>query len=563
MKGIGVSYGIAIGTAYIRRERRMHYPTQSSRSPEAERIRMQTALERFAETTRVAADSIRSRVGDMEAAILEGHSLMLNDPILQDEIDEMLKKGATAEHALSSVLESYVIVFTASEDDLTRQRAADVRDIKENLLAILLENRENLPTVPPEKSILVCDEMTPSMLAAFADSPPVGILTACGSVTSHAAILSKSMGIPAVFSLAEEDLNQISNQAELILDGASGEVILSPDRRCLHDYASRASDEKEAHAALKAFANRPTQSADGRTFRLFCNITTSAEAALVRAAGGEGIGLMRSEFLFMERNAPPDEEEQYKAYKTVAEAMEGRPVIIRTLDVGGDKAIPYLGIEREDNPFLGYRAIRYCLHHEALFRTQLRAILRAAPHGDVRVMLPFVISPSEIRATKALLAQCREELACQSIPLGMMIETPAAVLTAEILAREVDFFSIGTNDLTQYILTADRGNRATASLYHPFHPAVLRAIAYTVRAAKKANISVGICGEVAADPAMLPLLMAMGLDEFSISPAALLTCRAEIAQWSLPDAKKLLDRVMAVESVEEVNSLLQNSRKSL
>ncbi len=555
MKGLGVSGGIAIGSACILRETNTSYEKQSSLTPDKERVRFEAALARFAESTHSAANELRERVGDHDAAILEGHLLMLQDPVLRGEIDGMIEKGATAEHAAAAVLESYIIVFTASEDDLTCQRAADIRDIKTELLAILQEKPTARITLP-EAAILVTEELTPSVLAKLANTAPIGILTAGGSITSHAAILAKTMGIPAVFSI-EGGIDPIAEGDTIILDGSSGCVILTPDDHTAQSYTSRAAAEKDARSALKAFADKPTQSADGRTFHLFCNIGIPDEASLVKDAGGEGIGLMRSEFLFMERSRPPDEEEQYQAYKAAAEAMEGKPVIIRTLDIGGDKAIPYLGIEREENPFLGHRAIRYCLKQEALFKTQLRAILRASAHGDVRIMLPLIISPEEIRAAKAILEACREELSCSPVPLGIMIETPAAVLIADILAREADFFSIGTNDLTQYILTADRGNPATAPLYDPFHPAVLRALRHTIKAAKAAGIPVGMCGEAAADPRMIPLLMAMELDEFSTSPSILLACRAEIAKWRLSDAKTLLDRVMAAESFEEVHAILQ------
>lgn len=556
LQGIGVSGGIAIGSACLIRQAALSYSKESSLTQVAEKSRLNKAIADYTESTKAAAANLRTRVGDHDAAILEGHLLMLNDPCLRGEIDDMLAKGATAEHAAAAVLESYIIVFTASEDDLTRQRAADVRDIKNALLALLQEKSTAALTLP-ENAILVTEELTPSMLAALTDSPPTGILTAKGSITSHAAILAGTMGIPAVFS-AEGGIGQITDGTVVILNGSSGEVILSPDESTLQIHTSRAAAEREVRTALAAFADKPTLSADGKAFCLFCNIGTPAEASLVKASGGEGIGLMRSEFLFMDRTSPPDEEEQYEAYKSAAEAIEGKPLIIRTLDIGGDKAIPSLGIEHEENPFLGHRAIRYCLSHEALFKTQLRAILRASKHGDVRIMLPLIISPSEIRAVKALLEACREELSLDPIPLGIMIETPAAVLTADILAREADFFSIGTNDLTQYVLTADRGNRAAAALYDPFHPAVLRAIRHVIHAAKSAKIPVAMCGEAAADPRMIPLLMAMGLDEFSTSPSKTLACRAEIAKWSLPDATALLERVMAAERVEEVRDILQN-----
>ena len=353
-------------------------------------------------------------------------------------------------------------------------------------------------------------------------------------------------------------MEQVEDGDILILDGGDGIAILNPDEATLAQYQRRQEGFREARAALIQFAGKPTRTKDGRTVALYGNIGNPEHAEQVMEATGEGVGLFRTEFLFMDRESLPTEEEQLEAYRRAVEIMDGREVIIRTLDVGGDKDIPYLGLEKEENPFLGFRAVRYCLEREDVFVPQLRALLRASVYGNLKIMLPLVTNLEELRRTRALLEKLKGELEVAGVPynrevkLGVMIETPAAAFIADLLAKEADFFSIGTNDLTQYVMAADRGNQNVSALGVPFQPAVLRAIRGIIVAGHSAGIPVGMCGEAAADPKMIPLLLSFGLDEFSVSPSAILQTRKRIAGWSKAEVDELADSVMSCGTLEEV-----------
>ncbi len=563
LHGIGASHGIGIGTVVRVRTGELDYSAVAYAGAAREKERLRQAVETFAARTQAMADRVRAQVGEKEGEILSGQITMLEDPYLMEQMEQAVDEGKCAEAALDMVCQSFMELFAGAEDELMRQRAADVGDIRARMLAILLGvEGMDLSNLPPG-TVLAAHDLTPSMTVGLDREHVVGILTETGGSTSHSAILARALEVPAVLSVPDA-LELAQDGMTAVVDGGEGMAVLSPEPGQLADYQARRDQWLAQREQLQAYRDQPTRTADGRQVALYANIGGVADAKAALEAGAEGIGLFRTEFLFMDRAALPGEEEQYEAYRQVAQLMAGKEVIIRTLDVGGDKDIAYLGMEREENPFLGHRAIRYCLDNPETYKVQLRALLRAgAEGGNVKIMLPLVTGVEEVRQARALLEQCKQELAEQGlaydrdISLGVMIETPAAALTADLLAREVDFFSIGTNDLTQYTMAVDRGNARVAGLYTVFHPAVLRAIRQVIAAGKAAGVPVGMCGEAAADPALIPLLLSFGLDEFSVSPASVLTARRHIAQWEQEQADQLARQVLELPTAAQVEERLK------
>ena len=446
---------------------------------------------------------------------------MLADPFMIGQMKDAISGGVIAEQAADNVCTMFYQIFSAADDELTRQRATDVSDIKTGLLKILL-GVEEIDIAKVEKgSILVACDFTPSMTSKINPKNVEGVIGEIGGVTSHSAIIARALGIPCIIKTGDE----------LIVDAVRGEIIVSPSADEKAEYMLLKEQEQNERLMLKEYINKPTVTKSGLKKAVYANIAKAEDVHNAVVNGAEGIGLFRTEFLYMDRNQAPGEEEQFEAYSSVAKAMGGREVIIRTLDVGGDKHIPYLEIEKEENPFMGLRAIRYCLKNTELFKVQLRALLRAACYGNIKIMLPLVCTEDEVIKAKSLLEECKAELSAEGkeykkdIKLGIMVETPAAVLVAERLAAVSDFFSIGTNDLTGYTMAADRGNNEVSYLYNSNDPAVLKAIEITVKSAKMANIPVGMCGEAAADPKMIPRLIDWGLDEFSVSSSRILKTR--------------------------------------
>lgn len=563
-RGIGASAGIGIGTAVLVREPNLDYSHVISGDAAVEKQRLSDAVAGFIKKTRLMAQKMETQVGQHQAEILLGQIMMIEDPFMMEQMGEMITQGQCAEGALDVVCQMYVEMFSAMEDELMCQRAADVQDMRTRILKQLLGQEDlDLSDLPPT-AVLVAKDLTPSMTAGLKRGSIAGILTEMGGTTSHSAILARAMELPAVLGVTGV-MDKVSSGDVIILDGSEGIALLNPDEETVARYSARQDVLRQEKAALEEFAGKETVTADGQKTALYGNIGNSQEAEMVIEATGEGIGLFRTEFLFMNRDRLPTEEEQFQAYRQVAEIMAGREVIIRTLDVGGDKNISYLGLEKEENPFLGFRAVRYCLEREDVFRLQLRALLRASVFGNLKIMLPLVTNLEELRRSKALIAELKKELDEEGISydpelkVGVMIETPAAVMIADILAREADFFSIGTNDLTQYVMAADRGNCMVSELGVPFQPAVLRAIEQVICAGHRSGIPVGMCGEAAADPRMIPLLLAFGLDEFSVSPSAVLKSRKIIAQWSGEAAAELKNRVMECGTLEEVMKCLIKS----
>lgn len=562
LKGIAVSDGIGIGKAYVIKEEQLTYEaTAEDASKELQRLHQ--AVDTFCRRTEQLAESIAKSVKPKDAEIIRGHIQMLKDPYMISQMEEKIQSGASAEAACEEVLNQFIALFSGVDDELTRQRATDVADIKKRMLRILLGAEEkSLAEIPPE-SVLVTEDLTPSMTAEMKKEHVVGIVTEKGGKTSHSAILAKAMEIPAVLS-AEGALNALKDGEPVIVDGSQGLVLPNPQPEEETRYRQQKQAYETEKEILRGYIGRATVTADNETKEVFCNIGNVKDAITAAQKDGEGIGLFRTEFLFMDKPSAPSEEEQFEAYKKAAEIFNGKPVIIRTLDVGGDKGIPYLEMEKEDNPFLGFRAVRYCLSHEELYETQLRAILRASAFGNLKIMVPLVTTAAEVRAVKEKVKKIAAELEKSGIEydhgiqVGIMVETPAASLVADLLARESDFFSIGTNDLTQYTMAADRGNPQVAYLNKPYDPAVLRSIRHIIRCAKNAGIPVGMCGEAAADPLLIPLLLDFGLEEFSVSPTSVLATRYQISKWTKESAASVAKEVMNLETADAVERLLRS-----
>lgn len=561
-KGIAGSEGIGIGTVVLIEEHEINIETKRVEETGAEIERLQNAIEKFVADTNVMAEKMDITVGKKDADILRGHIQMLQDPMIEEQISALvISEKITAEMAVEQVLEQTAEMFSQIPDELLQQRATDFRDIKTRMLKILLGIEDVDISQVPAGTVIVARDLTPSMTAGINPENIEGILTEVGGRTSHSAILARAMEVPAVLSI-ENICSIAKNGDKVVLDGTSGEAILNPDDETVEKFKKMYSDYQNEKALLKEYAGKPSQTKDGVKVELVCNIGKPADANKAVECDGEGIGLFRTEFLFMDRDSMPTEEEQFEAYKEVAEKMKGKPVIIRTLDIGGDKDVPYLGLEHEDNPFLGFRAIRYCLQRKDIYEIQLKALLRASAFGKIKIMVPLVTGVDELRQVKAMIKEIMAELDKEgvaynkNIEVGVMMETPAACMVADVLAKEAAFFSIGTNDLTGYTMAVDRGNAKVAYLYSTYNPAVLRAIKRIIECGKKEGIMVGMCGEAAADSKLIPLLLAFGLDEFSVSATSVLKTRKTISDCTMDECKVLADKVMACVTEEEVLEIL-------
>lgn len=561
-KGIAGSEGIGIGTVVLIEEHEINIETKRVEETGAEIERLQNAIEKFVADTNVMAEKMDITVGKKDADILRGHIQMLQDPMIEEQISALIiSEKITAEMAVEQVLEQTAEMFSQIPDELLQQRATDFRDIKTRMLKILLGIEDVDISQVPAGTVIVARDLTPSMTAGINPENIEGILTEVGGRTSHSAILARAMEVPAVLSI-ENICSIAKNGDKVVLDGTSGEAILNPDDETVEKFKKMYSDYQNEKALLKEYAGKPSQTKDGIKVELVCNIGKPADANKAVECDGEGIGLFRTEFLFMDRDSMPTEEEQFEAYKEVAEKMKGKPVIIRTLDIGGDKDVPYLGLEHEDNPFLGFRAIRYCLQRKDIYDIQLKALLRASAFGKIKIMVPLVTGVDELRQVKAMIKDIMAELDKEgvaynkNIEVGVMMETPAACMMADALAKEAAFFSIGTNDLTGYTMAVDRGNAKVAYLYSTYNPAVLRAIKRIIECGKKEGIMVGMCGEAAADSKLIPLLLAFGLDEFSVSATSVLKTRKTISDCTMDECKALADKVMACVTEEEVLEIL-------
>ena len=565
-EGVNASDGIGIGVARVAVEPDLSFTPHAPEDAKAEEERYQAAVAKFIDQTNAQIERMTATVGPEAAAIMGAHIEFAEDEGIKDMVNGSIESGMCAEQAVSEAYDMYYNMFANMEDELFRERAADVADVKTGLLADLLgQELVDLSTLP-ENSIVVVRELTPSMTADIDKDNVAAIITETGGRTSHSAIIARALEIPAVLSVADATTN-IKTGDMVVVDGTNGKVIAQPSDHDLEHYRAKAKQYAEEKVALEAYRGKETVTADGDKKLLVANIGNPDDANVAAEHDCEGVGLFRSEFLFMDSKELPTEDEQFAAYQKVALRMKDQPVIIRTLDVGGDKEIPYLHLVKEENPFMGYRAVRYCLNNPDQYKVQLTALLRASAFGDIKIMVPLVTNLDEIRQVKALVKECMADLDARgvsynkNIEVGTMIETPAASLIADDLAAECDFFSIGTNDLIGYTMCADRGNDKVAYLYEVYQPAVLRSLKRIIEEGNKAGIMVGMCGEAAADPLLEPLLISWGLEEFSMSAPSILRARKTISQWTKAECDELAEKALACNTAAEVKALLESAAR--
>ena len=558
-RGTSTSAGIGIGKAAVIKEEELVIRQDKVADAEAEVQRFRDALGKTVEQTEVLAADLAAKVGEKEAEIMQGHLMLLMDPMLTGEIENTIKGEAVCgEYAIETVCNNYAAVFASMDDELMQQRATDMKDIKTRMQQVLQGIHPVDIASLPAGSVIVAKDLTPSMTAGINPANVSGIVTELGGKTSHSAILARALEIPAVVAVSGV-LDSIEDGADIVLDGDAGIVIVNPSGIEKSEYEGKRQKFLKEKKELESYIGRPTITKDGIHVELVANIGKPEDVEKVLQYDGEGVGLFRTEFLFMDRTSMPTEEEQFEAYKKAASALKGKPLIIRTLDIGGDKEIPYMGLVKDENPFLGYRAIRLCLDRkDDIYRPQLRALLRASAFGNIKIMIPMVTCIDEIREAKALIEEIKKELDGENtaynkeIQVGIMVET-----AADVFAKEVDFFSIGTNDLTQYTMSVDRGNDKIAYLYSTFNPAVLRSIRYIIRCGREAGIMVGMCGEAASDPMMIPLLLAFGLNEFSMSASAILRARKMVTGFSMEELKAVADEAMSFATAKEVEEYMR------
>jgi len=568
MKGIGASPGIAVGRVVIHWKEQIDILREFVEEPEREIGRFRTAMEFAGEQIRETYSRVLETVGPGEAAIFKSHGLMLRDPDFVGQIERMiLDESVNAEWAVKTVADSLIQIFESMGNDYMKARSDDVKDISDRVLKLLLQvggvDLSNLR----EKSVVVAREITPSDISQLDRENTLGIVSETGGKSSHSAILARTLEIPAVMGV-REILDYVENGDLIIVDGETGQVFINPDDETVARYEDLLEKYECFKKSLSEIRGMSTVTLDGVEIELAANVASPKDLDDVFKNDGEAIGLYRTEFLYLDSSLLPPEDLQFEDYKNVVEAMEGRPVIIRTLDIGGDKKLDYLAIPEEENPFLGYRAIRLCLDRQEIFKVQLRAILRASAFGCVRILFPMISSLEELRAAKKILEETKEELRKEGIPFdesvqsGIMVEVPSAAILSDYFAKEVDFFSIGTNDLIQYTVAVDRGNEKLSHLYSQFHPAVLRLIKTVIDNGREAGIWVGMCGESAGDPKLIPVLLGMGLKEFSMTASSILQARWIIRNLRKSDLEQAAEKVLSLPTAEDVEryctSLLQS-----
>lgn len=566
LRGIGTSKGIGIGKALIIHKCKNAVSRVKIKDTEAEVDKFNEAVEKFIQETNELVDKLSQKLNgdDKNALVLKNQEYLIRDPeFTSGVISAITNDKLNAEAAVEDTCEMLKNIFLSFNNDTMTQRVADIEDMKQRLIAIMQGQKHIDLTKLSDNTVIIADEIHPSMTANMDTEHIAGIISEKGGDTSHASILARALEIPAVLSV-KDICSKIAEGEEVIVDGAYGEVFVNPTHITLKIYNKKKKAYDERVKELKKYIDKQTVTRDGRKVMLAANIGNADEAAKAVKAGAEGVGLFRTEFLFMNKQALPTEEEQYNEYKKAAVVLDGRQLTIRTLDIGGDKDIPYMGLTKELNPFLGYRAIRFCLDRVDIFTTQLRAVLRASAYGNIRIMIPMITSVTEVQAVKKIINGICRDLDKKDIKydkdikIGVMIETPAAAIMADVLAHEVDFFSIGTNDLTQYTLAVDRGNENVAYLYSALNPAVIRSIKHIIECAHNAGIEAGMCGEAAADERMIPLLLNFGLDEFSVTVSRVLETRKEIASWSSKEVKEITENVMNYSEEKEVSNYLSD-----
>lgn len=558
-KGKGVSVGIGFGTAVVLKEQERKIEKTTVDEPEKEMIRFKDALKQVEEDTQQIVDSATGT----EKEIMSAYLMIIQDPTLTVETENAISNlKYNAEYAVDIGFNSVIQLFESMDDEYMAGRARDIADIKNRVLAKLANEETINISKLPENTIIVATELTTSDTAKLDFKNVSGIISEIGGTNSHTSIMARTHAIPAITRV--EDATKIfRNGDKIAINGSTGEIYLNPTQEETEQLQKLQKQLKEEKVELEKYKKLDTRTKDDYKVELVANIGTPADIESVIKNSAEGVGLFRSEFLYMDNENMPTEEEQFEAYKKVAEAMGDKPVIIRTLDVGGDKEIKYLHLEKEANPFLGYRAIRLCLDNIAIFKIQLRAILRASAFGNLSIMFPMISSIEELREAKKILEECKKELDGENInynkniKTGIMIEIPSAALISVGLAAECDFFSIGTNDLIQYTVAVERGNEKISKLYTKFHPAVIKLVKLAIDGAHSANIFCGMCGEAASDELYVPLLIGLGLDEFSMNPNSILKTRKRIGELDRKECEKLANEILIMTSAEEVEKKLK------
>ena len=563
LKGIPVSDGIAIGPAFCYIPAELTIPVCAAGTVDEEMARFDTARERARIELQSLFEAIEKRAGKEEAAIFEAHQEMLSDPALEGKVRAGVEIGQTAEQALVKAIEELSDLLVGMDNELFAARALDVKDVGRRVLRILLRLPDTALSTVTEPSIIIAEDMSPSDTASLDPKLTLGFITSQGGLTSHSAILARTLGLPAIVGMGNGLLEKVSSGLPIVMDGRTGEMILEPDDETIARY-KQIKAQRESHLlSLKTAAKKETHTSNGRRVEVAANIGEALSAREAMEHGAEGIGLLRTEFLYLEDTQPPSEEKQYHIYREIFEVMSGRPVIVRTLDIGGDKPPSYLPFPDEMNPFLGWRAIRISLDEPELFKTQLRAILRAAVGHHARIMFPMVSDLDELRRAREIVEAVKRDLELASVefaadvPVGIMVETPAAAMLVDVLAEVSDFFSLGTNDLTQYTMAVDRGNAKVSGLFQPLHPAVLRLIRQTIDAGHAKGKWVGMCGELAGMTKAIPILLGFGLDEFSMNPRAIPEAKNLIGKLTDEKARDIAGQAMSFGTAAEIETYMK------
>jgi phosphotransferase system enzyme I (PtsI) len=563
IRGKGVISGIAMGKIMLAGQNLDGYLVNyEPEDKETEKKKAQDALTAVAEILRESIEKLKSKDMKEQAAIMEAHRMMVQDPMMADNIMAKIEELGNAPQAVLKAAEEQAVMFEQMEDEYFAARAVDLRDVGKRVAKYILGVKE--PEIGDEKVILCGREIEPSVIAGMETEKIAGVLLGSGSTTAHAVIIAKARAIPTIVGLNKEDrIDRIADGDHVIMDGERGEIVVNPAPEDIASYDEKIKKQKELAAHYAALKDLPAVTTDGVKVDLMANIGTHMDVDNALNYGAEGVGLFRSEFVFMGRQEIPTEEDQFKAYKEAIEKCKGKLCVIRTMDIGGDKPLPYLNIPEEENPFLGYRAVRISLQRRDLFLPQLKAILRAGVYGKAAIMIPMIINVAEFKKVKEFIEEAKLELAHEGkaysddVQVGIMVETPAAAIMTPVLAKYVDFFSIGTNDLVQYTLAVDRGNANISYLYNHFNPAVLRLVQRTISSARENGIWAGMCGEMASDPNAAVLLMAMGISELSMSAPSIPRVKEKIRSISSVKAKEILADVMAMEDGDDIRNYLQ------
>ena len=558
LQGIAASNGIAIAKAYRLVEPNLTFETQTIEDTASEISRFREAIGKSKTELEAIRDRAKVDLGADKAAIFEAHLLVLTDPELNGPIEDKIQSDkVNAEAALKDTADMFVTMFEQMDNEYMKERAADIRDVTKRVLSHLLGVQLVNPSMIAEEVIIVAEDLTPSDTAQLNRQYVLGFTTDIGGRTSHSAIMARSMEIPAVVG-TKTATEEINNGDLVIVDGLKGEVHINPTPELVEEYRNIHQQFEAQKSEWAKLVNEKTVSADDHHVELAANIGTPNDLKGVIDNGGEAVGLYRTEFLYMGRDQLPSEEEQFESYKAVLEGLNGKPVVVRTLDIGGDKELPYLHLPKEMNPFLGFRAIRLCLKEQDIFRIQLRALLRASVYGNLKIMFPMIATIDEFREAKILLQEEKEKLISEGIKVddkievGIMVEIPSTAIIADVFAKEVDFFSIGTNDLIQYTMAADRMNERVSYLYQPYNPSILRLVKMVIDAAHKEGKWVGMCGEMAGDEIAIPILLGLGLDEFSMSATSILKARSQILKLDKKEMEQLASQVLTMSTNEEV-----------